>query len=140
MDNYQIPIERFLDIASAMLQAEAVREAPRVTQRLAGDITIFPAQIGQRTVGNTALIDYARYVHNGTRPYVIRPKRKKALRTPYGIFKKVNHPGISANPYLDRALRNLAGSGRLATLLDTFAGDMSEEIFNNLSQGLRNIR
>ena len=37
-----------------------------------------------------------------TGPHVIRPKKKKALKTPYGLFRKVNHPGskIPARPYL----------------------------------------
>lgn len=37
-----------------------------------------------------------------TAPRVIRPVRKQALRTPFGLFKKVNHPGsnIPARPYL----------------------------------------
>ncbi len=42
------------------------------------------------------------YLETGTRPYVIRPKNKKALRFVSGgkeIFaKKVNHPGIKARP------------------------------------------
>ncbi len=37
-----------------------------------------------------------------TQPHVIRPKNKKALKTPYGMFKKVNHPGshIPARPFM----------------------------------------
>jgi len=37
-----------------------------------------------------------------TAAHVILPRNKKALKTPYGIFKKVNHPGsvIPARPYL----------------------------------------
>ncbi len=37
-----------------------------------------------------------------TAPHVIRPQNKKALKTPYGLFKKVNHPGsvIPARPFL----------------------------------------
>lgn len=37
-----------------------------------------------------------------TRPHTIVPRRAQALATPYGIFKKVRHPGstIPARPYL----------------------------------------
>lgn len=37
-----------------------------------------------------------------TKPHVIRPVKAKALKTPYGFFKKVNHPGseIPARPFL----------------------------------------
>jgi phage gpG-like protein len=36
-----------------------------------------------------------------TSPHIIRPKTKKALKTPYGVFKKINHPGsrIPARPF-----------------------------------------
>lgn len=36
-----------------------------------------------------------------TKPHVIRPKNGKALKTPFGIFAKVNHPGskVPARPY-----------------------------------------
>jgi phage gpG-like protein len=36
-----------------------------------------------------------------TPAHIIRPKTKKALKTPYGVFKKVKHPGsnIPARPY-----------------------------------------
>ncbi|BET67201.1 hypothetical protein ASA1KI_21190 [Opitutales bacterium ASA1] len=45
---------------------------------------------------------YAAHHQFGTRPYVIRPKNKKALRVP-GVghpIKKVNHPGLPARPML----------------------------------------
>jgi len=37
-----------------------------------------------------------------TAAHIIRPRNKKALKTPYGVFKKVNHPGsvIPARPFL----------------------------------------
>jgi phage virion morphogenesis protein len=37
-----------------------------------------------------------------TAAHIIMPRRKKALKTPYGLFKKVNHPGsvIPARPFL----------------------------------------
>ena len=44
------------------------------------------------------------YVLFGTKPHEIRPKSKKALSTPYGLFKKVNHPGTKPNDFLGRGL------------------------------------
>ncbi len=37
-----------------------------------------------------------------TKAHVIRPRNGQALKTPYGVFKKVNHPGskIPARPYM----------------------------------------
>jgi hypothetical protein len=53
---------------------------------------------------------YAQMVHDGTRPHVIRPRRKQALRFLWKkkgrwvVFKKVNHPGTRGRPWLWRAL------------------------------------
>lgn len=47
------------------------------------------------------------YVLAGTAPHVIKPKSKKALKTPYGAFKKVNHPGTKPNDFLGRGLLNI---------------------------------
>lgn len=59
------------------------------------------------TVGTN--VDYAEMVHDGTRPHVIRPTRKQALKFTIGgqvVFAKVvHHPGTRARPFLDRALR-----------------------------------
>lgn len=56
-------------------------------------------------------VDYARYVNDGTRPHVIRPKNAKVLRFVVGgqvVFARVvHHPGTRANPFLDRALREV---------------------------------
>lgn len=55
---------------------------------------------------------YAPYVNDGTRPHVIRPKRARALRFVVGgqvVFARVvQHPGTKANPFLTRALREVA--------------------------------
>ena len=50
---------------------------------------------------------HARFVIEGTRPHLITPKNKKALRWPSGgkfIFaKEVKHPGYKGDNYLQRA-------------------------------------
>lgn len=50
---------------------------------------------------------HAVFVHWGTKPHVIRPKNRKALRwAAGGIFhfaKKVHHPGYKGDPWLPRA-------------------------------------
>ena len=52
-------------------------------------------------------VNYAFFVHEGTRPHKIEPKKKKALRwTAGGAFKfakKVNHPGYKGDPFLRNA-------------------------------------
>lgn len=52
----------------------------------------------------------SRYVIEGTRPHVIRPRRKKALRFTVGgrtvYAKRVQHPGNRPNNFLLEALRD----------------------------------
>lgn len=46
---------------------------------------------------------HAAFVHWGTRPHVIKPRNKKALRFPVGgafaFARQVNHPGYKGDPY-----------------------------------------
>lgn len=61
-------------------------------------------------------VDYAEMVHDGTRPHVIRPRNARALRFMVNgrvvYARVVHHPGTRANPFLDRALREVtAGRG-----------------------------
>lgn len=137
---YSGPVDRFLDLAGEMIRTSAVTEAPVRTGDLRGDITVFPKKKGEVSVGNSALIDYAKYVYYGTKPHMIAPKKKKALKTPFGVFKKVQHPGTKANPYLERAFESIVSSGRLESLLGSFATEMEEEMFTNISRGLKNIK
>jgi hypothetical protein len=50
-----------------------------------------------------------RFVLDGTRPHLIRPRRARALRFEVGgdvvYTKLVRHPGTRPNPFLQRALR-----------------------------------
>lgn len=60
---------------------------------------------------NTQHAPYAIFVHWGTRPHVIRPKDKQALRwaggsgrgTAFRFAKFVNHPGYEGDPWLVKA-------------------------------------
>lgn len=58
-------------------------------------------------------VDYAQMVNDGTRPHAIRPKNASVLRFVVGgrvvYAKVVHHPGTRANPFLDRALREVVG-------------------------------
>lgn len=59
-------------------------------------------------------VDYAGYVHDGTRPHTIRPRQAQALRFVVGgrvvYARVVHHPGTRARPFLDRALQQIAAS------------------------------
>ena len=64
---------------------------------------------GPRTVSGSVRddADYALYVHEGSRPHLIRPRNAKALRFQIGgrtVFAKlVRHPGTKARPFLRNA-------------------------------------
>ena len=90
--------------------------APVRTGRLRSSIRAEPPRIfslrGSVTVGSD--LEYAAMVNDGTRPHVIRPRTKQLLRFQVGgrtVFAKVvNHPGTRPNPFLDRALREVAAA------------------------------
>jgi phage gpG-like protein len=64
------------------------------------------------TVTISTNVAYAEYVHDGTRPHVIRPNRRQALRFVVGgrvvYAKVVHHPGTRARPFLTRALMEVS--------------------------------
>lgn len=88
--------------------------APVDTGRLRSSIRIerrsFLGFRAKWTIGSD--VEYAGYVNDGTRPHIIRPKNKQVLRFRVGgqvVFAKVvHHPGTRAQPFLDRALREVA--------------------------------
>jgi hypothetical protein len=71
-----------------------------------------PARRARVTGRVLVAVNYALAVHEGARPHVIVPKRKKALKFKMGGFtvyaKSVNHPGNKARPWLMTALMEVA--------------------------------
>lgn len=63
--------------------------------------------------------DYSKYVNEGTRPHVIKPKRSSVLawadaQTGKMVYaKEVHHPGTKPNQYLGEALVNVMGFSRV---------------------------
>ncbi len=59
---------------------------------------------------DTSIAPHALFVHWGTRPHVIKPKKKKSLRWASGgaffFSKLVRHPGYKGDPWLIRAARH----------------------------------
>lgn len=88
--------------------------APVRTGRLRSSIRAEPPRIfslrGVCKVGSD--LEYAGFVNDGTAPHDIRPRSKQVLKFTVGgrtVFAKVvHHPGTRANPFLDRALREVA--------------------------------
>ena len=113
---------RHLAIAATEQQKRLV---PRKTGNLGRSIGV--ERVTARSADTVARAGYAAAVEYGTRPHVIQPRLKKALRFASGggarlsgtprtgaavtFAKKVNHPGTRAQPYMipgaQRALKLL---------------------------------
>lgn len=109
----------FLRRRMSSLQRRTANQARQDVPVRTGNLgrTIGEGQIhftGPRTVAGSvhAKADYALYVHEGSRPHLIRPKRAQALRFQIGgrtVFAKlVRHPGTRARPFLRNAAERIA--------------------------------
>jgi hypothetical protein len=137
-------IEKLLFRVGSEVANEAKDIAPYQKGNLKRDIQVFDEHIGKGevSIGNSLLVEYAPFVHEGTGLYgkhkrKIIPKNKKALKTPFGIFKSTK--GQKAQPYLTDGLSNYIKSGALDRAIDACGDEMSEEIFDNLKKSLKNI-
>ena len=116
--NIDSAIEQFLDQLSIETLSRAKELAPVDKGHLRQHTKLLDKRAGQRVIGTDKIIYYAKWVYYGTRPHTIKPKRKKALKTPYGVYKKVKHPGTKPNPYLENALAQLVANGTFARIVD----------------------
>ena len=107
---------RELETTARQVMNRAKILAPVDTGRLRASIRIESRRLltlrSVYTIGSDVV--YAPYVHDGTRPHQIRPRNPDGFlrfrvggRTVYA--KVVNHPGTRARPFLDDALRQIAG-------------------------------
>lgn len=107
---------RELETTSRQVMNRAKILAPVDTGRLRASIRIESRRLlslrSVYTIGSDVF--YAPMVHDGTRPHQIRPKSAGGvLRFRMGgrvvYAKVVNHPGTRARPFLDDAVRQIAG-------------------------------
>lgn len=89
---------------------QALKEAPVNKQGGGGNLrqNIKQNRINKLKGEVDSKAKYSGYVHEGTRPHIIRAKRKKVLasrRTGQIFGKVVRHPGTKPNPYMKRALK-----------------------------------
>ena len=131
-------------VGSGVAQVAKEKTAPISNLKTRGtlkrNIRVFSATSSEVKIGNTAEVKYAKFVHNGTRPYIIKPKNKKALANKKaGLFfgKKVKHPGIKANPYLLNAW-NIYKNGGLKRASDELAQNVGKEIVKEIKVILKN--
>lgn len=130
-------------VGSGVVQVAKEKTAPISNLKTRGtlkrNIRVFSATSSEVKIGNTAEVKYAKFVHFGTKPYVIKPKNKKALANKKAgiIFgKKVNHPGIKANPYLLNAW-NIYKNGGLKRASNELAQNVGEEIVKEIKITLK---
>ena len=106
------------------LQAEATRagaqaafdsaqrgaDAHTKTGAMARSLKMRPIRSGYEVYHDLQMAPHAVFVHWGTRPHVIKPKNKQALRWPAGgafaFAKVVNHPGYRGDAWMLRARRD----------------------------------
>jgi hypothetical protein len=94
--------------ASPQLQQTLRSTSPRVTGRMQNATSVTPAGL---TATAKAATPYASFVRQGTRPHVIRARRKVLSffwpRTGRRMFlPRVNHPGSKGNTWWDNGLKD----------------------------------
>lgn len=149
--------------AGELLRNAAYDEAPKVSTDLARSIIVQPD--GDLSVAVGPSVDYGLYVHEGTglhgpkkAKYKIVPKSKKALRfagkpgqgakASFSVVatrqtinagdvtvRSVMHPGIEANPFMDRAWDKVADDANAI-----IADEIGDEVANGLVNILKNSR
>ncbi|KAA3687887.1 HK97 gp10 family phage protein [Campylobacter fetus] len=124
--------------------AEVVNEskaiAPFKTGNLKKDIQVFKADQTSVTIGNSKLAPYAKFVHFGTKPHIIRVKKARVLANKKSgiIFgKKVNHPGTKANPYLKNALDSYIKGSGFTRAKSALANEVKNRIVNDIKKAVK---
>ena len=138
MKNLDKFLKNFLfRVGSGVAQVAKEKTAPIRTGNLKRDIRVFEVTASEVKIGNTLKAKYAKYVHGGTRAHIIKPKKKKALYWGVRPVKRVNHPGIKANPYLLNAW-NIYKNGGLKRASDELAQNIGGEIGKDIKVILKN--
>lgn len=118
------------------IRERAIDKAPYITGALKKSITLSLKKDSVIVWAGGGGAPYAVYVHEGTKPHIIRPVKKKALASKNKIFgKKVNHPGTKPNPFL------LVAAKETSSEIDKLIGnDISKAVAENIKNQLRDIK
>lgn len=133
-DNLKNAIRQALNKVAERIRDRAIDEAPYRKGILKRSITVHDERPDRVIVSaGDADAPYAPFVHEGTRPHLIKPKHKKALswKGAKHPVKRVKHPGIKPNPFLLRAAKKTASEiprliGKAAT--DAVAQDIKRQL------------
>lgn len=105
-------LQRAIDSSAAEVHKNATRaNVPWKTGNLVQSFGVVRGRLyASIAPGRSTPAKYAVYVHEGTGPHVIVPKslgykgHKGGLKTPFGVFNRINHPGTKANKFIPRIL------------------------------------
>lgn len=110
-------VERSMETKVRRITSAARRLAPKRTGRLRASIRMDRRSAGGQYAAQgtpiaayevSANTPYAGYVHEGTRPHIIRVKRATVLTDGKNFFGPiVRHPGTKPNPFLTRAIEEV---------------------------------
>ena len=135
-------VKNFVNRMANEIMVIAKQKAPVDTANLQGDIRVLKNATESSlsaVIGNTKEASYAKFVHFGTKPFTIKPKKKKALKTKFGVFKKVNHPGIKANPYFEKAVETYAKSSEFAATKKAFLDNAKKNIKTEILKDFKKL-
>lgn len=115
------------------LQLSSIAEANRLVPRKTGNLqrSIHAGLLTDTTAEIKAGARYAVFVEKGTKPHIIRPKNRKALRWPnsrrlsgrarsgsgFSFATIVHHPGTRAQPFLIPGARAALAKGKLTDVI-----------------------
>jgi len=108
------PVFLLVQSLTRAVETRARQEAPVRTGKLRRSIKAGPVTAKGTTVHGsvTAHAEHGIFVHEGTRPHVIRARKAKALRFVVDgrvVFaQSVNHPGTKPNKFMLRAVKGEA--------------------------------
>lgn len=114
-------------------------EAPYKSGKLRDNIMAVSQGLRAVVGPNLNVTPYAYWVHEGTDPYIIRPKTMGYSGHPGGLYweqgssppakhvwNKVQHPGIAPNPFVDRTFKQIKNP------VQTIFRNAVQKIINNI--------
>lgn len=112
-------LRRLTNEAAFIVDAHVKQEVPVQTGNLQGSISIDNvSDYVKRIYPDEGIAPYAIYVIKETPPHEIWAAPGSALNTPYGLFRKVNHPGTAANDFMGRGFE--AAQDDIESAVDEF--------------------
>lgn len=131
--------KKFLFRVASEIVNNAKEIAPYKTGNLKKDIKVISYSHKKAVIGNTKLAPYAKFVHFGTKPHMIKVKKARALANKNGkIFgKKVNHPGTKANPYLENAANRYINSSGFTRAKSALANEVKNRLINDIKKAVK---